>query len=248
MSEEMPDEVDTLSQLSLHLERSAGEEHPSPDVPASPPQARDHAYLPGASHPLMPESILESRKRRRSTLTKRTSSYDDLDFGLVQVPILLLPGVVVFPGTTLPLRFHDYQRRWMQYLGEKIEASRRGSSEEIVIGVLTKVIPESRQRLSWMRTGIRRGREIVNVLHEIEDLIEQEAGLRVDSNTTSSSSSDDDGSEPSDPLVGRVGCLVTIINTHGDSTADTDEWDQGTGGLWRRPIERGQLVVTALGT
>ena len=179
----------------------------------------------------------------------------------IQIPILLVKNVVVFPGTVLPLRLH--QDRWVEYLGQKIDASRRlGTDEGITIGVVTDVEDSdaelrraSQQRNSWMRTTIdrRRSVDIMNVLQHFdmerlfnsdddeedevgsdEDEVEAEAPVGANARRPTDSQCDQ--------LLGRIGTLVTIANTHETTT------DLGSRGLWRQASGRGELVVTALGT
>lgn len=92
--------------------------------------------------------------------------------GFVELAILELRNVVLFPGSTIPIRLQN--PAWIDYLGRKIDASRmlRGISslessapdEEVRLGILTHVEETSttsvrdsqRQRMSWARTGINR--------------------------------------------------------------------------------------------
>lgn len=230
-NEEHDEELEEDEDQIASLQRVA------PTEQAATPRARDHSYLPGTSHPLMPESLLSSRKRRRS-MAKPSNN------GLIEVPLLVLPGVVLFPGTTLPIRLRH--SRWREYLGRKIEESRRSAgSEEITLGVLTQVVPEVRQRSSWMRTGIdrRRSSNTVSILQNLGDLLEVDD----DDNEEEEDESDEEDEEerrPQDPLIGRIGTMVTIINTHGDATTETNDWSRG--GTWQE--NSNQLVVTALGT
>jgi hypothetical protein len=219
-------------------------------------QARDHTYLPGASHPLMPESLLSSGNKKRRTARSCSLLQSDNDDGLVQIPLLVLPpGVVIFPGSTLPIRLRH--TRWIQYLGNKVAFSRRGGTEEICIGVLTQVNPiasgrrQSSARSSWMRTGIdrRRSEHIVNILKNMNVLLADDEAGDNDEEEESESSEEEEvrHQPPRDPLLGRIGTMVTIINTHGDAVTDSSDWTSQEGSrVWRQPTD--QLVVTALGT
>lgn len=234
----------------------------SADTDVVPQLARDHTYLPGTSHPLMSESMMNARKNRRSLSSPGGSKVDAHtadgdDCGrCIQVPILLVKNVVVFPGTTLPLRFH--QDRWVDYLGQKIDASRRlGTDEGIQIGVVTEVDTvvrrASQERNSWMRTGIdrRRSADVINILQHFD----MEQLLHNDDEEDEAENDDEmEGEAPvaagvrrptdsyRDPLLGRVGTLVTIANTHETTT------DLGSSGLWRQANGSSELVVTALST
>jgi hypothetical protein len=218
-------------------------------------QARDHTYLPGVSHPLMPESLLSSSNKKRRIARSSLVLQSDNDDGLVELPLLVLPpGVVIFPGSTLPIRLRH--TRWIQYLGNKVAASRRGGTEEICIGVLTQVNPvvapgrrQSSARSSWMRTGIdrRRSEHIVNILQNMNVLLDDTGGDDAEESESSEEEEEVRHQPPRDPLIGRIGTMVTIINTHGDSATDSSDWmSQERSRVWRQPTD--QLVVTALGT
>jgi ATP-dependent protease La (LON) substrate-binding domain/Yippee zinc-binding/DNA-binding /Mis18, centromere assembly len=243
-----------------------GEQSPDAAGAAVPQLARDHTYLPGTSHPLMSESMMNARKSRRSLASPGGAHVDVINADgdgcgrCMQVPILWVKNVVVFPGTVLPLRLH--QDRWVEYLGPKIDASRRlGTDEEITIGVVTEVETElrraSQQRNSWMRTGIdrRRSEDVLNILQhfDLERLSQNEDDEEEeDDDETESDEMEDDApiaanarrlaDPPSNPLLGRVGTLVTITNTH-ETIADL-----GSSELWRQASGSSELAVTALGT
>ena len=216
----------------------------------APQAARDHTYLPGTSHPLMSESmlLLSARAKRRRSSVHQTNDDND-DDGLVQIPLLLLPGVVIFPGTTLPIRL--LHASWIDYLGQKIDASRRqllgSADEEITIGVLTHIEPEtrraSRQRSSWMRTGIDRRRS-TDVMANILQHFDMDQLMEENEEEESEEEEEEPTIAPQDPLIGRIGTMVTITNTH--ETTDTDNSSSGV--IWRQVSETGQLAVTALGT
>lgn len=230
-----------------------------------PQRARDHTYLPGTSHPLMSESMMNAKRHRRSISSPGGADMDvhNADgcgqLQCIEIPILLVKNVVVFPGTVLPLRLH--QDRWVEYLGQKIHASRQlGTDEEITIGVVTDVEDSraelrraAQQRNSWMRTTIdrRRSVDIMNVLQhfDMEQLFnndddqEDEVGSdEVEDEVPVSSHARRPNDSQCDPLLGRIGTLVTITNTHETTT------DLGSRGLWRQASGSGELAVTALGT
>lgn len=247
-------------------------------------RARDHTYLPGTSHPLMSESMLMARKRRRAAAGTNAAGQQqpmntDED-GLITIPLMLLPGVVLFPGTTVPIRLT--QDRWIEYLRPKIQASRQfGLDEEIIIGVMAppsttsnsrrrnssfdnadnRAQRSTRQRVSWMRRAFTEGSRQVNGLHQHLNNLEQVLLMDNDesshddeeSDNDSEGNNDDDYQEVSrrttrDPLIGRVGTLVTITHTH--ETTTTDPLTSNSGSPWHRQstTDRDPLIVTALGT
>lgn len=205
---------------------------------------KEHAYLPGTSHPLCPEVLQRNRPCRSQTI--KQSPFTEL-------AILEIPGVVIFPGSTLPIRLHNPS--WIRYIGERIEESRNGGTAEVRIGILTQqadvAAPQGRQRRSWMRTGLdgRRSAILRRLLQEDQLLGEssEEEASETPQDTTMNSSKD--------PIVGRYGTVVTIANTHEDSLGEemTDRNlarpRNGGSRVWRRySTDRQQLVFTAVGT
>ena len=132
--------------------------------------ARDHSYLPGTSNPLFPASLLERRREQQ-----RSNSINDSS--LQQLAILELDGVVLVPGSTLPLRLRDSP--WVDYLGRKIDASRDlvEPNEEVRIGVVTRYqlrssrVEEQRRRSSWMRTSFTMGSGERQQHHPLAELV-----------------------------------------------------------------------------
>lgn len=244
-------------------------------------EARDHSYLPGTSHPFLPrESLNPATSKKR----QRPPSHES---GFISIPVLALPGVVLFPGATLPLRLRE--SNWIEYLGNKIDESRRkGSPDEIAIGIIPMTTTTNsnadRRRGSWMRSGIhqRGGTEIFNIFNQhdlLVDIDNESASGSIsdeeDENGSSNMHSEDvsdeeDGisarrarqqqgtrEQSQDPLIGRTGCIVTITNTHGDSSFEDENRSQigqvqpsgrTDGSIWQNFRERSQLVVTAVGT
>jgi hypothetical protein len=126
------------------------------DVASLFPLARDHSYLPGTSHPLHIES--SSFAAPNDEDTKRPARTHRIS----ELPVLELPGVVLFPGSTFPLRFSRQNNNnintnnsavWMDYLARQIQASRAapGQSAPIRFGILTAKIPVTTRRQSWTR-------------------------------------------------------------------------------------------------
>jgi len=261
-------------------------------------EARHHSYLPGTSHPLLPPEFLDPTAKSKKRQRPSSSSHHH---GLITLPILVLPGVVLFPGASLPLRLHE--PNWIEYLGNKIDESRRnGSPEEISIGVLPMATTNvnsgarrrrgmnanfgtGRRRGTWMRSGIHQTRDardtellnMINLLEGDDSMTEQSSSSSssdeeiINANNIHSEEYDDEeeaatshrrqqqgnGEQPQDPLLGRIGCIVTITNTHGDSSfeeitglqLDQDQRRSRTdGSIWQNSHERSQLVVTAVGT
>ena len=207
--------------------------------------ARDHTYLPGTSHPLWSESMKNAdRKNKISEL----------------LPILELPGVVIFPGMTIPIRLRH--PRWIEYLGKQIDKSRHSVASEIRIGVITQIVNQTvrqtRRRQSWMRTAMDLQRSqnasqqlLLSLLNDDNDDQSNNDSDQNDDNLRASNSSitqrqqEAPPSRPKDPLMGRIGTTVTVTYTHGDSTLESGG-DSGT--VWTEHRNASQLVVTAVGT
>lgn len=118
------------------------------------PEPRQHAYLPGASHPLYPEEwIGRSGVSRHGqpgspaaaaaaqasvpgydyehTASTESNTYDPTpptipapNSTIVELPILELDDVILFPGCTVPLRLRH--PGWVEYLGRRIDEARFG--------------------------------------------------------------------------------------------------------------------------
>ncbi|KAL3932972.1 MAG: hypothetical protein SGBAC_010602 [Bacillariaceae sp.] len=114
-----------LEDLSIS-DASTGASHVDDSV-ANP---RDHAYLVTA-HPLVsaykPQKISNIIGKRR----------------FVDLPILELYGVVLFPGSTIPVKLRE--RSWIDYLGRQIaimrelphlQSEKDGEGEQVTVAVL----------------------------------------------------------------------------------------------------------------
>ncbi len=108
------------------------------------PLARDHSYLPGICHPL-------------SVVSRDKSTYNDKEETLA---VLELKDIFLFPGGTLPLRLRN--RKWIEYLGRKIDASRgiiptstNDTNKYVVrIGIMTNIedppLPLTSSKDEWI--------------------------------------------------------------------------------------------------
>jgi hypothetical protein len=238
-----------------------------------PLRAREHSYLPGASHPLFPDSLRERQKvvlhhhnRSRYNRQKRkppnqqqqqyqqqtsnsagrldstagvplgplsnmndhdnddnsSSSSDDYAYcddnddksHLTELAVLELPSVVLFPGSTIPIRLTD--RNWTEYLGRQIEASRslqdshgHSQTEPVRLGILTRVAsPEEdrttavrNRRQSWTRQGMgssRLRRLSEQVVLELGDLVESEDEAQEAQEEANENAQGNDGNDPND--------------------------------------------------
>lgn len=142
-------------------------------------QPRDHAYLP-TSHPLhTPFSLLHGSYQSSS----RASNIQEL-------PVLELPGILLFPGSVFPLRFSPSDSAWMEYLGRQITSSRQspGQAGEVRLGILTAKPPREleraasldRRRHSWTRQAFgpdrlrRLSMQLIRELGNLDELSENE--------------------------------------------------------------------------
>ncbi len=89
------------------------------DEPPSYPLPRDHSYLSGASHPLL------------------VSDQESSGPSIAELAILELDGVVLFPGSTLPVKLRDPVL--IAYLGHQIEVCRTlpHRQPKVCIGIVT---------------------------------------------------------------------------------------------------------------
>ena len=89
-----------------------------------------HSYLPGISHSLCPPELVEQRKRQQALYTDletttagptlSSSTQDIYHNNRIELPVLQLsPGIVIFPGSTLPLRLRNPD--WVRYLQRQID-------------------------------------------------------------------------------------------------------------------------------
>lgn len=158
-----------------------------------------------------------------------------------ELPILELPGLVLFPGCSLPIRLQN--RSWIQHLGRQIDASRRvgsyGFGQTVQLGILTR--PEeslgqfhtqqlpARRRSSALRRGVRNSRQE----RRISRILQEELLGEIDDSHSSTSTSSDGEEARSErrpirsstrrnvhPFVGLVGTIATITYTHGDAVLD----------------------------
>ena len=205
------------------------------------PAPNEHSYL-HTSHPLSTDCGKGSSKRARS------SSIGEA--GFVELAILELHGVVLFPGETIPVKVRN--PTLVQYLGRQIDLCRRSPDiqPEVRLGILTyeptatrqsiqrsmasrrsTSTQEQRRRGSWMRTAIRH---------------QQQGGSSLVHNMDSSSTFERE--ELRHPFVGRVGTIATIQNTHESSSEAISSESLSSSQVWRRYEEGDELVLTAVGT
>lgn len=118
----------------------------------TPPHHEHHSYLPGTGNPLFPASLLEQQRRHDQDGRKpKSTGASDLQ----ELAILELDSVVLFPGSTLPLRLRHSP--WIDYLGPKIDDSRGHPTEQVRIGIVTHVRTIDRRRSSVLRMSVTTG-------------------------------------------------------------------------------------------
>mmetsp|Transcript_19093 Transcript_19093/g.27604 ORF Transcript_19093/g.27604 Transcript_19093/m.27604 type:complete len:783 (+) Transcript_19093:131-2479(+) len=231
-----------------HSSSSASEEEENEELP----QARQHAYLPGISHPLWISSSTTT------TTTTPTQSY-------LELPILQLRSIILFPGSTLPLRLRHPD--WISYLGTQIQRAKyNGVDTKVQIGIITHVGTRRRSRRrrrvrSSERAATATGSSGGRVGRWRTELIRRGGGpSRSSTNAAASTSAAAASSssspqqeevvpppiiyqqpptppqpqEPHDKFIGRIGTIATITYTH------EEEEEEGR--------NRNLLIVTALGT
>lgn len=133
------------------------------------PAARDHSYLPGTRHLLYSVNPQHDRNNGM-TVQQRPSDPDYYNHSKlqpcsVQLPILQLDGVVLFPNTTLPLRITNAS--FCQYLRREIDHARAVDSSvsndanedkrrdpiQVRIGIITRL--QGTRRTDSLRSSRR---------------------------------------------------------------------------------------------
>jgi cereblon len=221
------------------------EEHTSNESSSNIPPPREHAYLP-TSHPL--HTSLQAPAARASQIQ--------------ELAVLELPGIVLFPGSVFPLRLSD--AAWVNYLGKQITISRQCPSQagDVRLGILTTKKEQSLDRRSWTRQAFgpdrlrRLSMQLIQELGNLDDLSDDESN-ETDEPMISLNNQLGDTASTVDPppsslrqqqdrcgYVGRVGTIVTVMNTHGDEDGNHNTSDSAS--VWRSVNEDGQLVLTTL--
>lgn len=161
----------------------------------------------------------------------------------MDLAVLELPGVVLYPGATFPIRL--WHPSWMAYLGEQMDESRRNPLQAVCFGVLLRQAPEppspTSRRQSWTRQGygpnrLRRwSQQLIEELGDLDHLSSSDEEPRRRSSSSASSRRrrpSRPAPPPKHPYIGRVGTIATVSYVHGPTDAGMD----------------GQVVVTAKGT
>lgn len=143
----------TASQISHHGQNDDAED--LGDLPS----ARDHSYLPGTTHPLFPVEFLQnshSHDRKKSGVSQSSSDPFNrtLEQNTVELPILQLDGVILFPNSSLPLRITNAS--FCQYLRQEIDRARASITSyrdpmQVRIGIITRL--RGRRRRDPQRTN-----------------------------------------------------------------------------------------------
>ena len=201
----------------------------------------EHSYLPGVSHPLCPRELIGLRQRRRAEVTsfierhgKELKQKSVRSRERTKLPVLEVENVVIFPGSTIPLRFRN--KTWKDYLRHEIQMARD-----------LKRIPFEND------SNIHHARKSHNEA-DVDDNDVAKTGqitigimTKIEQNSSSSSSSNDS-------QKGRIGTLVVITALHDNSNnrrdnsrddqnirIDDDIQDESNS-------ESEPIVVTAIGT
>jgi hypothetical protein len=206
------------------------------------PQARHHTYLPGAIHPI--------------SVDPAVPPYSE-EVDRHELAVLEWPDSVVFPGMVIPVRFSD--PNWIAYLQTQILQHAATPQHPVRFGLLLGDgrRPSPPPRRSWARQG-----QGPAALRRWSQQLIQEMAAEGESNAAvwdpnvvwlpphpSSSSArssrrswtPDDESDtfatPTDPFVGRIGTIVTVLYRHGNDAL-----------LDHRRSGSPHLIVTAMGT
>lgn len=241
------------------------------------PLPRDHSYLSGSSHPLLPSngplSIETTSKNFTDTRDKLEHShccrrrFSDL-------AILELTGVVLFPGSVIPVKLRD--PTLIAYLGHQIELCRNQPhlQPQVRLGILTYERPKHRRRIQrTSRQQHQQSRSHLVRSRETSPWNPNQRSGRGISMSTQRRIADDEDDDDSDnlfpverrsqstpstqrehPFVGRIGTIATIQCTQerstvlGDRDRGSDEGTRSHGRIWSRYEDAPELVFTAIGT
>jgi hypothetical protein len=290
------------------------------------PLPREHSYL-DASHPLLADEdapyLHRNWKRPRSDIDENTIyppgilEHDNAAAGesptprrrLLELAVMELQGVVLFPGQTIPVKVRD--RSMIQYLGRQIRLCRthpdiqpqvqlgiltheersrpssdiifgtrrrrRSAGEDVRTGHQRSVQEQQRQNrreLLWMRQSfsssytIQHNRQRMRAfmlrtgLLLSDDDEDDDRGLTDDDvggTTTSTTTTSGPSQSPHQhPLLGRIGTIATVKQTHEritgppvldsmSSSSSNNNTSRTDGGLWGRYEDATELVFTAVG-
>jgi len=208
-------------------------------------EREQHSYLPGPSHPLLNSQRISSRSSQDQSISssprvsQRIDSTESLSSArqFEELPILELPGVVLFPGSSIPIRLSN--RAWIQHLGRRIDESRRlGSSDfgsTVQLGILTRKdetvafaaveTQHARRRSSLLRRGVRnspQARRISLILQRelLGDIVVNES-----SSSENGSDDDDDDDDDTTNRATNRGRLhrAEIRNSHRSSSGNNSQ-------------------------
>ncbi|KAG7349149.1 ATP-dependent protease La LON substrate-binding domain containing protein [Nitzschia inconspicua] len=219
--------------------------------------ARDHSYL-NASHPLLPEdsALCRDYKRPRSSMDAVTNDHDAAFNNLrsresFELPVLVLHGVVLFPGSTIPIKLRN--RSMIQYLGRQIQKCRTHPElqPKVELGILTFC---SEQRSRTQRNdddnvndddlGLPRWRRIAARANQHRPPSQ---------NPRYRENNGEDRLATLNPYIGRIGTIATISHTHertssGLHTGNNEVNSNSSGTVWDQYETTNELVVTSVGT
>ena len=226
---------------------------------------RDHAYLP-TSHPLH-TPIQKTVTHPSSARASNTQT----------LPVLELPGILLFPGSAFPLRFSQSDP-WVEYLGQQIASSRQcpGQAAEVRLGILTmkpppdleRAISMNRRRQSWTRQPFgpdrlrRLSMQLIQELGDLDALSDNEGDVNEHRDRTVFD--DTQPAERSSPELtpSHLPTVNNVLNRQKDRcgyigrigtivtvmNTHGDEARNNTDSVWRSVNEDGQLILTTLAT
>jgi cereblon len=228
------------------------------------PPPREHAYLP-TSHPLY-TSLRAS--------AARTSNIQEL--AVLELPgIILFPGSV-FPLRFSPSDAAWVEYLGKQITISRQCPSQAGEVRLGILTAKPspeseRTLSLDRRRHSWTRQAFgpdrlrRLSMQLIQELGNLDDLSDDESNETEQPSASENIPSGDTSStvdqQPSSPTnnvlgrlrqqdrcgyIGRVGTIVTVMNTHGDEAGNHNTSDSSS--VWRSVNEDGQLVLTTLAT
>jgi hypothetical protein len=250
---EIYSDADTGSGTSIDIDTGAGTDTDGRverdidinDQDSSNQQTRTHIheYLPGEAHPLCSPEFYKTHQQHYCNGDGFQHGHENAKYGRMSVPILTLPpSVILFPGSTLPLRLQSssamakylqkainrLEHEWLQFSPSNIaEAAGVEEYSSLILpnnnGNGNTALPSKEQQPGVVAIGLLPWKE------EGDDNDDRNNDSTGNANVSTNSNSN---------VVGRIGTLaiVTHVSRHDESSGTTQEQEHGN-----------ELVATSLG-
>jgi hypothetical protein len=265
--EEEEEEEESQESISGHEEENEMLSASQPEQEQPQPLARDHSYL-DASHPLLPEnpSFLSGSNQWQGGTSSIDNKDDNSFFARTfqqerkdpfQLAILELRGVVLFPGSSIPIKLQN--KSMIRYLGRQIQLCRTHPElqPKVELGIMAQQeetflldMPIVIRRLADGRIVRDGDMRVGNARFRIFQRGNQYQAPTPQNNRYAEPQSSE---IRQDPYIGRIGTIATVRHTHErtDNTRPTvvaSSSVAGSSSLWTQYEDVNELVLTAVGT